>query len=158
MSPDTALEIFKEAGPYMGRVCVTHTKSPDEISRILAIHPTAIQVSHPHIFPENRTYQVIRVIQPGDQIPVSADAVIVDGSMGKGTLYDKKYAHEVKTMSKIPVILAGGLNPENVGDAVRTIRPYAVDVASGVESAPGIKDEKKVFDFVKNAREASNAA
>ena len=52
------------------------------------------------------------------------------------------------------VILAGGLDPENVGDAVRTVRPYGVDVASGVEKAPGRKDPRKVHDFVKRARVA----
>jgi phosphoribosylanthranilate isomerase len=51
----------------------------------------------------------------------------------------------------IPVILAGGLKPENVGDAVKCVRPYAVDTASGVETA-GKKDEKKVMDFINNAR------
>mgnify|MGYP000963611907 FL=1 len=157
VSPEKAGEIFKAAGPYMGRVCVTHTDSPDNINRILALHPTAIQISHPHSFPENRTYQVIRVIKPGDIIPESADAIIVDASMGKGTLYDHTYAQKVISMSQIPVILAGGLNPKNVEAAVRSLRPYAVDVASGVEMAPGIKDEQKVLEFVRRAREASHA-
>ncbi|MFO0801142.1 MAG: phosphoribosylanthranilate isomerase [Gemmataceae bacterium] len=53
----------------------------------------------------------------------------------------------------VPVILAGGLTPENVADAIVAVRPWAVDVASGVESSPGVKDPEKVARFVRAVRD-----
>ena len=57
-----------------------------------------------------------------------------------------------------PLILSGGLMPENVGDAIAAVRPFAVDVASGVESAPGIKDHAKMAAFAQSVRAADPVA
>ncbi len=74
------------------------------------------------------------------------------GYGGSGTTCDWSLAAEIAR--ELPVVLAGGLTPENVGEAVRVVRPWAVDVASGVESAPGVKDVERMRLFVERAKEA----
>jgi phosphoribosylanthranilate isomerase len=76
----------------------------------------------------------------------------VDDSHGQGKPFDLSFAQEVVRHAKIPVILAGGLTLENVADAISQVRPYAVDVATGIESSPGIKDHKKIAAFIAAAR------
>jgi len=72
---------------------------------------------------------------------------------GEGKTFPWALAIEaIETFPNKRFILAGGLTPENVGEAVREVRPVGVDVASGVESSPGIKDLAKVAQFIENAR------
>ncbi len=71
---------------------------------------------------------------------------------GTGLTCDWRLAQRARKFG--PVILAGGLNPGNVEDAVNQVQPYGVDVCSGVEKSPGIKDRVKVRDFILAARKA----
>lgn len=82
---------------------------------------------------------------------IIADAILLDGCHpvlkgGTGNTVDWKIARAAAKQGKV-IILAGGLTPDNVGEAVRAVRPFAVDVASGVESSPGFKDAGKMRAF-----------
>ena len=69
------------------------------------------------------------------------DILLVDGSTGgAGEAFRHEQLAELMPQITKPVVLAGGLTPDNVADAIATVRPFAVDVSSGVESAPGVKD------------------
>ncbi len=88
-----------------------------------------------------------------------APAMLIDAAVkgiygGSGVTADWTAAAELA--KKYPLLLAGGLTPENVADAVRLVQPWGVDVASGVESAPGEKDAGKMVQFVKAVREVEN--
>ena len=90
--------------------------------------------------------------------PDPVGAVLLDayhkGTLGgSGMTFDWSLAARAKALTGRPVILAGGLTPENVQDALEAVRPYAVDVASGVEAAPGVKDHAKIKAFVRAVRE-----
>lgn len=81
----------------------------------------------------------------------------VSGSFG-GTGVPCNWEIAAAIAKKRPVILAGGLTPENVATAIQAVRPYGVDVSSGVEATPGHKDRKKVAAFIKAAQIAAHVA
>jgi phosphoribosylanthranilate isomerase len=86
---------------------------------------------------------------------VTSPALLVDAAApnlygGSGITTDWDAAAQIA--QQYPILLAGGLTPENVAEAIRTVQPWGVDVASGVESAPGIKDPGKMQAFVKAVR------
>lgn len=89
----------------------------------------------------------------------NADAILLDSYVpgklgGTGERSDWTLARRVVEEQTLPVILAGGLTPTNVSEAIRLVRPYAVDVSTGVESSPGIKDAELVRRFILEAKSA----
>lgn len=81
----------------------------------------------------------------------SADYVLLDSGAGTGMTFNWQLIKGIKR----PYFLAGGLNPENVAEAVKALNPYAVDVSSGIET-DGLKDEAKMADFVSIVRKESD--
>jgi phosphoribosylanthranilate isomerase len=112
----------------------------------------------------SRTVPVIKAFRVAADFPLStldkyhdAFAFLIDGSRagqfgGTGASADWNVARRAAAAHRI--ILAGGLTPENVGAAIRSVRPYAVDVASGVESKPGRKDHARMKEFIDEVRRA----
>lgn len=135
--------------------------------------PAAVQVHNNLALPElkkiketgARLIKTIPVPQNADSMEIIkqvmdlhgiADAVLLDTALegragGTGIAHNWEVSSDIVLHAGVPVLLAGGLNPENVRDAIKTVRPYAVDTASGVETN-GRKDEKKVIEFIRNAK------
>ncbi|MBI3721170.1 MAG: phosphoribosylanthranilate isomerase [Fimbriimonas ginsengisoli] len=129
-------------------------------------HFDAVQaISWPLPVPEGlRSLQVLR-LKPGDDLEnhlalvKEADVIVLDAFSepvygGTGTIVDWELAAEVVRISFRPVILAGGLTPNNVAETIGRVRPHGVDVSSGVEASPGVKDPAKLRDFIQAARAA----
>ncbi len=108
-------------------------------------------------------YKAVRIGSKGDveraqAFPgryLLADARVEGAIGGTGATFD--WSLVASLARERMLTLAGGLTPANVGDAVRAVRPYCVDVASGVESAPGVKDLEKVRAFIAGAHDADAA-
>ena len=122
-----------------------HGDEPDEVLVALLPHAyKAVRVANADDAARARAV-------PGDYVLVDAK---VDGALGgTGTTFDWTLVEELARTRRLT--LAGGLHPGNVERAVRAVQPYCVDVASGVESAPGVKDPALVAAFIEAARRGS---
>jgi phosphoribosylanthranilate isomerase len=96
------------------------------------------------------------VKQAEQDFPGAAGLLLDSHSKGKRGGSGKSFDWSLSRSIEKPVWLAGGLNADNVTRAIQTVRPYAVDVSSGVESEPGIKDPTRLKAFVKAVRQAEN--
>jgi len=119
-----------------------------------------------NVFGKNKiAARIIKTIHVGDKeesikkakiFAVHCDALLLDTSTqklgGSGVKHDWGISKEIVKKLKKPVILAGGLTPENVEEAIKIVKPHAADVSSGVEKAPGKKDPEKVRKFIERAK------
>ncbi|MDE3179585.1 MAG: phosphoribosylanthranilate isomerase [Acidobacteriota bacterium] len=169
VEPENAAEIVAKIPPLVAAVGVFADETVG--SRVASIARAAsvsvIQLHGPR-FPKDLEsltgYRLIRAVPVGpDFDPATLQTLPLDAFLldsldpvrigGTGKKIDWNLARSAAEMGKT-IILAGGLTPENVGEAIRRVRPFGVDVASGVESAPGIKDRRKLRAFFAAVAEA----
>jgi len=104
-----------------------------------------------HVRDESSIEEAKKFSKHCDAILLDTPSVIKGGS---GKTHNWSISRKIVESVEKPVFLAGGLTPENVEEAIKTVKPYVVDVSSGVELQPGKKDYKKVKKFIENARES----
>jgi phosphoribosylanthranilate isomerase len=169
VAPSTAQEIIRRLPPFAVKVGVFVNEFNVSVVRNVAMMCglNVIQLhgsEAPEYCSQLRDWPVVKALRVSDafdathcrDFPVSAvllDAYDPDTYGGTGRLFDWGKALEAKQYARI--ILAGGLRPDNVGSAIRSVKPYAVDVSSGVESKPGQKDKalmRMFFEAVEKAR------
>ncbi len=118
---------------------------------IREIFPDTQLIKVIHSEPESLTKSLSNFSRDYDIILLDTKNKDIPG--GTGLTHDWSLSRKaVISIHPIPVIIAGGLNPQNIVDAVRTVQPYMVDVSSGVESKPGVKDHNKVETFIRLAK------
>ena len=145
--------VFVNAHPLV----VTDTVEALKLDRI-QLHGDEIAANWTWLRPE----QIIRVVRVRDQASLQ-DASVWQASLFLYDAYAEGYGGSGKRApwdvvaagARRPFLIAGGLNPNNVAEAIRATRPDGVDVSSGIESAPGIKDKRKLRAFIKHARAAA---
>lgn len=169
IAPEAAREIARRLPPFVVTVGVFADET--DADRVLALAReagvAAVQLHGPR-FPaverELGPYPVIRAVavregfKPEELARLKARAFLLDAHDadlrgGTGKTFDWALARQAASYG--PIILAGGLNSGNVREAIRTVRPFAVDVASGVESAPGVKDTGKLRAFFAEVEKAN---
>jgi len=159
---------------FVDSVVVTALQNIEELAEICeTLKPSAIQIHGKKRFVASEIRERIRYTRLIKTVYVktdslndaslrdskSFDAILLDSFTkdqygGTGKVHDWTLSMQIKdAVAPVPVILAGGLKPENVKEAILTVKPYAVDVASGVEASPGVKDHGKVRAFVENAKQ-----
>lgn len=167
VTPARAAEIIRVLPPFVTTVGLFVDAQPQEVRAVLAEAPVGLLQFHGDETPEfcrqfGQPYiKAMRMRAGVDLLQYARDyhdakALLLDHYVeglhgGSGVAFDWSL---IPRGLPLPVILSGGLTPENVRDAVRRVRPSAVDVSSGVESAKGVKDAAKIAAFIRGARNA----
>ena len=166
LDPQRAKSIIAALPPFITTVGLFVNEVPAQIREIASLCGLDVIQLHGDETPQQcqvdgyRVVKALRVrdeesLAAADEYPVAAlllDAWVPDQYGGTGRTFNWQLASRLAR--RRAVILAGGLNPENVAAAVDEVRPYGVDVSSGVESSPGCKDPGKLAAFIANAKNA----
>jgi len=165
IEPQKALPIRLSLPPFVAAVGVFVDPAPEYVREVMDYCRLDYAQLHghesPYVVSQLAELRVIKVLRLKDEADLKelqkyrVEAFLLDtyvpGSPGgTGRTFDWQLARAAANRAR--VILAGGLTPQNVADAVRVARPYAVDVASGVEEAPGKKSRKLVNAFIRAAK------
>lgn len=165
-----AAEIARAVGPFVTTVGLFVDAAREEIEAVLQAVPLQLLQFHGHETPAfcaSFKCPFIKAIRMADGVDVLAADREYAAAGALGLLLDsyspaapggtgETFGWErIPANLQLPLILAGGLSPENVGAAVAQVKPYAVDVSSGVESAPGRKDSARIAAFVRAAHAAA---
>jgi phosphoribosylanthranilate isomerase len=173
LSLTEAERLIRQVPPFVKSVLVTVPRSIDDFAAYEKLNPDVIQIHGENLhaaaavrlkLPNTMLIGAVNANVANDLDAASRaaklfDAVLLDSFDngrygGTGVVHDWELSKRVKqVIQPKPLILAGGLNPENVAKAVRTVEPYAVDVSSGVEQQLGIKSHQKIVEFIKNAKD-----
>lgn len=161
LSPEKARELIRHLPAELVRVGVFVNEAPEKIREIQEFCGLDLLQFHGDESPEDcRRFPASRQIRAlslrgEEDLPLleryPCRAFLLDnreGSLYGGTGRRSNWELAVRIRERFPLILAGGLNPENVVEAVQSVLPQAVDINSGVESAPGIKDPVKIRDVI----------
>jgi len=158
VSPGDAARLAARVPERILKVAVFLHPSQAELDAVLgAFQPDIVQTDHEDLasldLPPGMA--VLPVLRSGGALPIQLpQRVLFEGPVsGTGTTAD--WSSALALTRRCEVILAGGLTPGNVADAVRIVAPFGVDVSSGVEQSPGIKDPARIAAFVRAARPAT---
>ena len=166
VDPDQARRIIAELPPLVTAVGLFVNEPTARIREMVEFCGLNTVQLHGDEEPDQCCYPPCRVLKAlrlrGDMqasqfAAYTVSALLLDAfvpNMFGGTGHRCDWEQAAIVASQHRVILAGGLNPENVAEAVRQVRPYGVDVSSGVEEKPGQKDPEKVARFIRMAKEA----
>ncbi|MBM0104304.1 phosphoribosylanthranilate isomerase [Steroidobacter sp. S1-65] len=156
-----AAELARDVPRHIARVAVMLHPSQAELDEVWSqFRPDVLQTDIGDLATLRvpAQLQVTPVVRAGRELPGALpNRLLFEGPVsGAGATADWSIAARLATQTQL--ILAGGLKPSNVAEAIATARPFGVDVSSGVEARPGMKDPTKIYEFVRKARAADDGA
>jgi len=174
LTPERARELVIGLPPFVNSVLVTHQSDPEVVSslvtvvapHVLQLHGTFAIADVPRIrerFPHLKILKAVHVegesaIETSQRVAPYVDGILLDTRTatrlgGTGVTHDWSISRRIReALSGRPVILAGGLRPDNVVAAIETVQPYGVDVNTGVCSEPGRKSPELLQQFLSSAK------